>query len=175
MYQTIRIKNFFDNPYEIIEYSKSLKFYKPDKSKSNQGWPGVRTESLHMINPKLFSTVLQKILLYYFINENYKITAKLYFHKSNKETSLNYNKINSIHTDFEAKIAGLIYLNDGNDINSGTALYDQNNKETVIFSNSFNTMISYDANEKHGPTSLEKDRLTMPFFIEKIERNNNEF
>ena len=173
MYQTIRTKNFFDNPYEIIEYSKSLKFYESDKSKVNQGWPGLRTESLHIINPKLFSTVLQKILSYYFINEDYTVTARLYFHKSNKQTSLNFNKISSIHTDFDTKIAGLIYLNEDNDINLGTTLYDKNNKETVIFSNSFNTMITYDANENHGPTSLEKDRLTMPFFIEKIERNNN--
>ena len=42
-----------------------------------------------------------------------------------------------IHRDISYQIAGLIYLNDTNDINSGTTLYDENFNEQdsiLIFS-----------------------------------------
>jgi hypothetical protein len=170
-FKTIQVSNFFDKPLEIIDYSKTLEFYKSDKSKDDQKWPGVRTKSLHSFNPNLFSFIINKVLSYYFKEgklEGAKIAARVYFHKSNKKTSVGFNKTNSIHTDEKDILAGLIYLNKGNDIKTGTTLYDKNNKETVIFSNCFNTMICYNAKENHGPTSLNCNRLTVPFFIESI-------
>ena len=171
MYNTIQVSNFFDKPLELIEYSKTLKFYKSDKTKDDQNWLGVRTKSIHSLNPKLFSFVIKRVLSYYYDMkelEGADIIARVYFHKSNKKTSSGFNKINSIHTDEKNILAGLIYLNKGNDINTGTTLYDKDNNETVIFSNCFNTMICYDAQKNHGPTSLDCERLTIPFFIERI-------
>ena len=46
-------------------------------------------------------------------------------------------KMNSIHTDEKNILAGLIYLNKGNDLNTGTTLYDKDNNETVIFQIAF--------------------------------------
>lgn len=173
MYNTIQVSNFFDKPYELIEYSKTLKFYKSNKMKDDQKWPGVRTKSIHSLNPKLFSFVVRKVLSYYYDMSKFEgldISARVYFHKSNKASSSSFNKANSIHTDEKNILAGLIYLNKGNDIKTGTTLYDQNYKETVVFSNCFNTMICYDAQKNHGPTSLDCERLTVPFFIERITK-----
>ena len=162
MYNTIQVSNFFNKPLELIEYSKTLKFYKSNKTKDDQKWPGVRTKSIHSLNPELFSFVINKVLGYYYSMkelEGADILARVYFHKSDKKTSVNFTKINSIHKDEKNVLAGLIYLNKGNDIKTGTTLYDKDNN-----------MICYDAQKNHSPTSLDCARLTIPFFIERITK-----
>ncbi len=157
-YHTIVVNNFFDDPYKIIELSKTQTYYFPQKDIPNQGWLGSRSENLK------YNFVIDKVLSYYF-SSKVKYQSEIFFHKS---SFIKQDKKSYIHRDISHQIAGLIYLNDTNDINSGTTLYDENFNESLITSNRFNTMICYDSKQFHGPTSLDVDRLTMPFFINLI-------
>jgi len=166
-YQTIVVDNFFENPYSIIEYSKKNLFIPPNKKDPEQKWLGTRSTNLHSTNKKLFEFIVSKVLSFYFdVSKNDIIyNAKVYFHKSK---NLKYDKKSLIHKDYGPHIAGLIYLNKNNDINTGTTIYDDKLNESLIVSNKFNSMICYDAKKLHGPTSLDTDRLTIPFFIHII-------
>jgi len=157
-YHTIIVDNFFDNPYEIIELSKTQTYYSPRNDRPDNGWLGVRTSNLK------YDYIIDKVLSYYF-SSKVKYQSAIYFHKHY------FVKIDTkyqIHKDYRYQIAGLIYLNDTNDINSGTTLYDENFNKSLVTSNKFNTMICYDSNQFHSASSLDADRLTMPFFMNLI-------
>ena len=167
MLPTIVVDNFFKNINEIIKLSKKFKYFPPKKE---EHWVGLRTESLHINNYKLFNFIILKILNFYFPTKN--ITYKnsfIYFHKlmpgckkSNGETHY--------HTDSNVKLAGIIYLTCG-DRKSGTTLFNKQKKKQVVISNDFNTLVCYEGSKFHGPTILNvnKERLTMNIFIKKIK------
>ena len=48
------VKHYFTKINEIIDYSKTLKYNKPLKE---EGWFGLRTESIHKDNYKLFNSI----------------------------------------------------------------------------------------------------------------------
>ena len=162
-YPTIIGDNFFNNLNEKIKISKELKYYKPKK---NDNWPGLRTESIHTTHPELFHAVVMKILSYYYPNTFIKFgNTSLVFSKIKKEDKSKSH----FHYDVNSKLAGLIYLSEG-DLKSGTTLFNDNKKKQVIISNDINTMIVYDAMKYHGITNLNvlEERLTINFFIREI-------
>ena len=63
-YPTIVVDNFFDNPNEIVEYSKTLDYYKADPTIPHSKWQGKRTESIHKINRQLYDFVISKARTY---------------------------------------------------------------------------------------------------------------
>ena len=165
MYPTIIKDNFFKNVDEIIDYSKTLEFKKPLKK---EGWFGLRTESIHKDNYKLFNDIIVGVLkLYCFNNFNFK-NSKVCF------TKLRYGDKHKFHyhRDYDNTLAAVIYLSKG-DIDGGTTLFEKKNKKQIIVANTFNSIVVYDANKLHGYTSLvpfkKKERLTLNVFIGDIQ------
>jgi hypothetical protein len=174
-YPTIVVDNFFDNPNEIVEYSKTLKYYKADPTIRHSKWQGKRTESIHNVNRQLYDFVISKALSYFFPIDTKKIlyeNTKVCFHKQGKEKG---NLLNThLHKDNDAEIAGVIYLNKGTDIKRGTTILNDDKKKKIIMASDYNTMIAYDSKNLHGASLLDKARLTIVFFIDKITILNNE-
>lgn len=169
MYPTIIIDNFFKDPKHIVNFSKTIKWYKP---KLNENWPGVRSDNLIIINKDLYKYILHNILNKFF-GENYNVTiesVEMKFHKIKYEDWLNHSKKETrVHQD-NSELAGIIYLNEGvcNE-ETGTTLYDNNKNSLIKISNSFNTLACYDGRRYHGATNLDKqERLTIVIFLNKI-------
>lgn len=169
MKPTIIKNNFFENPEEVIKFSKQITWKKP----SNQdNWPGLRSDNLFQINQKLHDDIVEKIVKLYF--NGYKVSIEnttIQFHKITYEDWLLHDKKNTrIHKDF-TDLAGIIYLNqDTNNFYTGTTIYDKNKNPSIQVSNSFNTLACYDGNVYHGATSLDKnERLTIVIFLNKIK------
>ena len=169
MYPTIVQDNFFDNVNEIIKFSKTLKFYKPEKK---DNWFGLRTKSIHEYDFVLFKNIVFKILNLYYPNTklNFDNTIVTFTKQKYKDKCKN-----KWHRDDCCKIAAVIYLSEG-DIKGGTTIFDDYNKKQVIVGNSFNSMVAYDGNKLHGFTSLSsfknKERLTMNVFIGDVKNDH---
>jgi hypothetical protein len=168
MLHTVVVDDFFDNVDDIINLSKKLEYH---TASENENWPGFRTDSLHTTHYDLFNSVIRKILNYfYFDNKIYYSDSKVVFsrlkHGDQGKTRF--------HVDDDARIAAVIYLSEG-DIEGGTTVFENNNKnkKQIIVGNTFNSMIAYDGNRRHGYTSLlpfnSKERLTLNVFIGKID------
>lgn len=174
-YPTFILENFFQNPDNIFNYSKTLKFFKPKK---NENWKGVRTKSFHLINRELFDYIILKILsVYYdfsFHNVKY-LNAHIMFHKIDLKDSLNFDKKHAYtHRDIDDELAGVIYLNKKINEETGTNIFDDNKNKIIKVSNSYNTLVCYDAKKIHGINNiLDKERLTIVIFIGKIEIEKN--
>jgi len=169
MYPTIVKTSFFDNPKEIIDFSKQINWYKPG---DRDNWPGLRSDNLFNINLKLHDYIVEKIVRLYFNGHKTSIGyTKIQFHKINYEDWLNHNRKNTrVHKDF-TELAGIIYLNQNtNNLNTGTSLYDNDGEPILQISNNFNTLACYDGNHYHGLTGLDKnERLTIVIFLDKIK------
>ena len=158
----IIVNNFFDNPLLVIKYANSLNYYNANISNYGNEWPGKRTECLSNINRPLFNYIVNKIL----DNNNINLKkANVFFHKI-KNTEI---FTNNVHRDNGSDIAGIIYLNEENNINTGTTLYNDDNTEMLKMSGNFNTLICYDSKILHSPTGYQtkhKERLNIVFFFE---------
>ena len=83
MYPTIIQDNLFQNPYEIIEISKKLKFYPPNK-KENFG--GTRTKSLHKTHKELYLKIVSSVVGNYYFNKKVNFTdTTVHFSKIKKK------------------------------------------------------------------------------------------
>ena len=174
-YPTLILENFFENPDNIVEYSKTLEFFKPKK---DQNWPGLRTKSLHLINKSLYDYIIFKILnIYYDSSFHYIKYFKTHvnFHKIHLKDYLNYDKKHTKnHRDTNFELAGLIYLNKNFNEKTGTNIFDDNENTIVKISNNYNTLACYDAKKMHGANELlDEERLTIVIFIGKIEIEKN--
>tara|TARA_R100001086_G_scaffold230959_1_gene151432 strand:+ start:2273 stop:2788 length:516 start_codon:yes stop_codon:yes gene_type:complete len=169
MLHTIVVDNFFNNVNDIINLSKELKYHTP----KNANWPGLRTHSLHNTHYDLFNSVIMKILHYYYPNKELRYSNSSVIFSRLKHGDQGKTRF---HVDDDARIAAVIYLSEG-DIEGGTTIFENNNKnkKQVIVGNTFNSMIAYDGNRRHGYTSLlpfdSKERLTLNVFIGDIQEN----
>ena len=166
MYPTIIVSNFFENPDEIIEYSKIISWH---KATEKDFWPGYRSDNLFYTNKKLHNEIVKKILKLYFGNTNCSVdSTNVQFSKINYEDWVQH-KHSRIHKD-SFELAAVIYLNKTNNMQTGTSLYDEQKRPKISVSNCFNTLVCYDGNNYHGATDLDKnERLTIVVFIDKIK------
>lgn len=178
MYPTIIKNNFFTYPDKILDlYNKVIM----KKGSSDDNWPGVRSKNLIDINKKLHLNIVDAVLKLYF-GERYNMcwekifidSSDIYLHKITHQDWLNHNKMNTrIHKD-NCDLAGIIYLNQGNNENTGTTIYDENKNPVTVISNNYNSIALYDGKMYHGATSLdEKDRLTIVMFFKNIRKLDN--
>jgi len=191
-YPTICADNFLENPEEIVEYSKKLKFFKSEDGR----WPGERTP-LNQDPVNIF--LLQKIstLIHPYKTPKFRIYADSHFQKINNQ----YGDIGWIHRDLGTELTAIIYLSKNK--NSGTSLYKpksfenftkhglvkenfyktlkkskhyekclkENNdqfEETVYFESIYNRIIVFNGNQYHGVKNFDNDksdRLTFITFI----------
>ena len=169
-YPTIVVENFFDNPDSVVELTTKLDFF-PAKEREN--WPGFRSKNLLITNKKLFEFICKKFVELYFnfcSDESafdYE-DVEILFHKFNYKDEKEIKGL--IHTD-QRQLAGVIYLNKGvTDEDTGTSIYDKDNKRIVKVSNNYNTLVAYDGKRNHGATGFnDKERLTIVIFFKRLK------
>ena len=174
-YPTFILENFFENPDDVVNYSKSLEFFKPEK---DENWPGLGTKSLHLFNETLFNYIVLKILSVYYDFSFHKVKyfdTNVMFHKIRLKDYLNFNKKHTnIHRDNDFELAGVLYLNKKFNEKTGTTIFDDNENEIIKISNNYNTLVCYDAKKIHGVNNiLDDERLSIVIFIGKIEIEKN--
>ena len=178
-FPTVSVENFFDKPDDIVKYANSLEYKTPEK---NQFWIGQRSELLHLIHPKLFHFICEKVISVFYDGSKEDINyddAQICFQKISKKDWQN-NKIKT-HRDISDSLSGLIYLSKEENFANGTKISIDSELDHIMVSSKYNSMLCYDGSQLHGPIgSTGEDRLTIVFFIHNVlaektpyERLNN--
>lgn len=112
----ICVDNFFDNPDEIVNFSKQLEY------KQNTYSPGKRTKPVHLVDFDFFNWINLKIASVLYPNDANKLhyNAETFFEKIKK---LEYD--NWVHVDKDFKFTAIIYLNKEN--TAGTSIFHPKN------------------------------------------------
>tara|TARA_B100000131_G_scaffold17220_1_gene17402 strand:+ start:102 stop:755 length:654 start_codon:yes stop_codon:yes gene_type:complete len=130
LFPTLVVDDFLDDPDYVCNLAKNAEYNDP----GHTNHPGVASKlKIHEIDQKLFDTILQKILGYYWdLNYpvNYMVDMEFQRIQSNDEGILNKG---IIHVDSEmAMAAGLIYLNHDAPRDTGTSFYKLKDKSYRI-------------------------------------------
>jgi hypothetical protein len=181
----MEIKDFFENPDEIIMLAKQQSFVEKDAHYHNANkdifYNGVRSKTMKDIDAELYRKILvrvfEKVIDKRFkedlckVKIEYGFKADIYFHVMREQDKFNDAWI---HKDTSSILAGVVYLNPNPRPNTGTLLYvDGDDKEPMVVDNEFNKMIIYDASYLHAPqagfgTDINDSRLTLVFFMGEI-------
>ena len=176
LYPTIIMESFFKEVEPVITFYNNVKWF---RAKKKENWPGVRSKPLHEINLDLHNYIINKIISIYYNNNFEQVfwdSASIQFHKIKPSDLKTWNKKQThIHKDQAVEIAGVIYLNkDTVCKKSGTTIYNEDLKEQIIVSNTFNTLLLYDANKFHGVTQFTSlEILRIVIFIKNIRTKYN--
>jgi hypothetical protein len=156
------VDNFFDDPKSVRDLALSLEFYE----NTNGAWPGKRTKPLSEVaskydtyfNNRLFS------LMYDVKEQGVKWEVTSYFQMVEPFSDNPSVNTGWIHKDHSTTLAGVVYLNENPDINSGTSLF----RRKFLGAESINTDIkrSFFVGHKGFDES---------FYLQKLEENNNQF
>jgi hypothetical protein len=162
------IDGFFEDPDLVREYALSCNF-----SKVHGIYPGVRTEPLDIINPNFYKKVVDKVKHIFFENTNINVNfeMQMYFQQMFKFSKKISNPINSgwSHVDRPSKAAGLVYLNNVNNIDSGTIICDQKDSQRKKPYDFFYRNTFYENKE------LEHDKNFMNQYKKSIIEHNQNF
>jgi hypothetical protein len=181
------VDNFFNYPNKIIDYAMSHEFYScPGDTPSmydpqNQEnlplgyWPGKRTKPLHILDLNFFNILTKKIMTIFFnpkyISTEYSINSYFQLIEPNQHKDI---KEGWIHTDRDAKYAGVIYLNPDIDLECGTSLYQQKVYELDLprrFIKARNLHYSENFSEKDIPYIKEQLQLNNSYYEETVRFN----
>jgi hypothetical protein len=145
------VDNFFNDPDEIVEYSKNLEYKK-------HHFPGGRTDCLSTIDPDFYVWINKKILTVLYPNDK----EKLYF-----KAATHFQKVSSglecdgwVHND-KAEFTCIIYLSKQN--NCGTSIFSPKKQ-------------SYEINDQEEKVSYFKDPngYTNVELLKKLKEENNQ-
>lgn len=173
----ISTDNFFEDPHSLIEIAKKLTFYKRN---ADQYYEGVRTPNMKDIDSKFFDKIVTLLVYNYFDkNKAYAIDGALYFHRHSIEDATDPNWVyDRIHKD-KAVISSIVYLTPDLPMHYGTEIYREINGKYVLdvsFRNKFNRLIQFPSHLPHCAMNMPdsaQERLTLLFFLEKIEEYND--
>ena len=121
------IDNFYDNPDDVRNLALSLPF---DHELNGTGiWSGEQTRPLNELCPEFFSQFSEKFFsLYYdFVSSGrveWIIDSRFYKVYPFDNDPSNIKNVGWVHSDHNAILAGIIYLNKTETSDNGTALYD---------------------------------------------------
>ena len=171
--KSIVIDSFFEDPWKIIEFSKTLEYGGPSKT---EYWRGLRTTNLKDIDLQFFTGTAQKILYSYFETQyNYGVDGNMCFHRYGESGAGGLDDAFDVHTD-RNYYSAIIYLTPNVPMDNGTQLYRKVDGEyvpDVVYHNKFNRLIMFPGNIPHSAMKVNggnDDRLTLLFFIDKLER-----
>lgn len=153
------VDNFFDNPQEIRNLALSLEYNQSDK-----GYPGKRTEDLHKICPEYFNYFSKKLisLFYDFTKTEVLWSIRTCFQKIEPfEGSIDVNK-GWVHIDNGGVFAGVVYLNEDANLESGTSIFKPKTIGTQIIN----------AEQKY---KLFENNIATSEIQAALEQNNNQF
>jgi len=168
----VSVDGFFRNPAKVCQYSATLeKFPHP-----NGDWPGKRSKNLQEIAPDLSAAILEKILSCYGDGIRCK-QATLHFQEIHCNCPNDKDDVRNkgwIHADFnpapdgQAELAGLIYLSQGIDPDSGTSLFNRIPITEEIEEDYYKI-------REDAITQKRSSEMTWPTYKEVYERHENCF
>jgi hypothetical protein len=179
----IVIDNVLSNPEELLQLSKEMTYYSSKtKNHVNQDgkykWQGHRSDLISDEQKRKYFNEISIKLLNTFVDISevkdisFNLEVRACFHYMTKEFALTDNSSWN-HIDDDNLFAGVLYLNKKPKKNSGTVLY--NGDEKIVIENKFNRMVMYRSDILHAPdvdsaygTNLSNSRLTLAFFSRKI-------
>ena len=181
------IDDVLDDPLELVHFAKIISYYSKEKEPIDgirlrddldnpeildSRWRGFHSDYLHNMNngifSKVFKNVCEKILLPFENNISYRYNVKSHLHYS--PGSIEYSE-RWWHTDPNTIFAGVIYLNETPEKNSGTIV--KLNDQEIVFENVFNRLVLYRANLVHRPQgcfgdNIDNCRLVLPMFFKEF-------
>jgi hypothetical protein len=194
--------NFLDNPEDIVTLMHSCKYYSSprnnavkvkkndipltisyddsfdasDPRSEHTGWMGYRSKDLQFSNPGIHNAVFNNLFSKIF--HNFYITkldyfAQSYFHLFTEDfTASDY----WYHVDQTVIFAGVLYLQEKPEKNSGTILNIDNNK--IFIENKFNRLVVYNGMIPHRVegvfgNSLKTCRSTLNLFLHVLSINSD--
>lgn len=181
----VEIRDFFDDPYEIVMLAKQQTFVERNAHYHNADrqtfFNGVRSKTLIDIDKnmydKVYAQLFKKLIDHRFkdditrIRVDYNFKSHAYFHVMREQDKFGDGWM---HKDDKSILAGVIYLNPNPRPNTGTIVHRYgDDKEPVIVENEFNKMVMYDTSFLHAPqagfgTDINDSRLTLVFFIGEL-------
>jgi hypothetical protein len=173
----IIVDNFFDDFFYIRDYFKNIKLYdlntyrkfKDIENPKLENWPGKRSKILHNTEPFLFSLFMKNF--YEKFNNPFnqkKFNVKTHIHLRLEKD----NELDWIHKDCPEDYSLLVYLSETN-LNSGTALYDEDKNLITDIKFVQNRAILFDSNynhraiQNHG-NNIHNGRLTFNAFFKLL-------
>ena len=166
LYSNSQILNFFQKPDEIVQYAKSLDYYKDPKGK----WPGERSKCLSEINYNFFNITCRKILSSVFPMDFYDISFKAHIHFQviHPEQS---GSPGWIHQDIYSDFSSIIYLSHHE--NCGTNFFTAKN-ELLKFSGEEGRCPSDTYNKIKEDYYVNNKPFDKKYF-QALEKNNSNF
>jgi hypothetical protein len=192
--------NFFKDPDKIVEVSTRL-----DYPNSSLAYPGIRTQNLFDLDAQFSNELVNKIFSMWTSDFNSfvkNVDGQIYFHKIKSLNNGDYTNVQNkgfIHTDSEAAISGIIYLNKNYENFGGTNFYSykeevskedwdlQDKLKHEHYSNTLNDISLYDAKRKEFRNKFSKslsvknryNRLVVfdsstPHAVDYFSKNNDE-
>jgi|TARA_R100000084_G_C4649107_1_gene148582 hypothetical protein len=171
LFPNLSITNFFDDPDEIVKLANTLDYFPSPTG----NYPGVRSRSLHVIDPNLFHKFTNAVLANFY-NKGTEIKF---------EAWVNFQKIPALHKDKnnvknkgwihfdDAVLAGLVYLNKKADLDSGTSLYLPKGKLKHDWSKATDLKVNLYLNGVYDKKEYEKEmKYTDNKFKKFMEFNN---
>ena len=124
-FQTTCVDNFFDNPDEVRNYGLSLTY-----PEAPGHYPGKRSAHLRDINPEFYHAFCKRLFSLFFVDtpEDYDVELKFQLIEHQHPEKNSIKNTGWIHVDQNASFAGLIYLNQNPDLDTGTAIYKRINE-----------------------------------------------
>jgi hypothetical protein len=159
---TTIIDNFFDDPYAVrqfgLQFSKEIQII---DIKNNIAYRGKRSDCLSEIHPHLFNLISKKFFssFYDLSSEKIEWVADIRYQLTDGSFGPGW-----VHKDSPALITGIIYLNPGASIESGTSLYQPKN----IACKQLYENIKKDANQNIDLRNSE-------YYVKCREENNSQF
>lgn len=176
----IIIDNVFDDPDSILEFAKQQTFYRsanhPVDSTKGVRWKGTRSNTLANISKlyfnKTMNEVISKMLEKTFqsvgpISLSWTFDGSAVFH------SLTDSIEEGIHVDHDCLYSGVVYLSKDAPFDSGTVLYDGNQKVIANIPNEYNKLVLHNSRINHNAVngfgdSIETSRLTLNIFFKSL-------
>ena len=155
--------NFFDDPWYVIDLANRVD-YKPS---SSGNWPGVRSESLEVIDKEFFNYFIKRFYLQFYDYEYitsgmFGVRAQTYFQKITGEEQ------GWIHSDYPHTHTIINYLTPGARADTGTCLYKKRNEdirddlqETKLqyYRGNVSKEVADEARELHNEQFIEDTRV----------------
>ena len=115
----ICVDNFFDNPQEVRDLAFSLDF-----SESDPRYPGKRTKQLHEVAPEYFDFFCKRLMGIFYDFREKDVSWEIYttFQLIEKFGNNSLNK-GWVHCDTPNIFAGVLYLNQNSNLESGTSIF----------------------------------------------------
>ena len=115
------VDNFFEDPDGIAEQAMELRYYTPNSG----NWPGTRTKSLHVEQPRFFAHFGGKIHLLHYETVPEYWNLQCHYQLIHPFAEDKYSKKNRgwVHKDIDTWFGGIVYLTKDPCPDSGTSIY----------------------------------------------------